>query len=88
VWEISIKSSIGKLTLPRGADIAAELERDGFTPLAIELEHAALIRELPDLHRDPFDRILVSQALSEGLTLVTADPQLEGYGATLLNATS
>jgi PIN domain nuclease of toxin-antitoxin system len=86
VWEIAIKSALGKLTLPRGADILEELDRDGFMPLAVEVEHAARLRELPLLHRDPFDRMLISQALSEGLTLVTADPQLEGYGVTLVDA--
>ena len=87
VWEIAIKSSMGKLTRPRGADIAAELEHDGFMPLAIEVAHAEGVRALPALHRDPFDRMLVSQALVEGLTLVTADSQLEGYGVALIDAT-
>jgi PIN domain nuclease of toxin-antitoxin system len=87
-WEIAIKTSLGKLTLPRGFDVAEELERDGFAPLAIEMEHAAGVSKLPGLHRDPFDRMLISQALAEGLTLVTADPQLEGYGVGLMNAQS
>ena len=85
-WEIAIKRSLGKLTLPRGFDIAGEIERDGFAPLAIEMEHAAGVLSLPALHRDPFDRMLISQALAEGLTLVTADPQLEGYGVGVMNA--
>jgi PIN domain nuclease of toxin-antitoxin system len=86
VWEMAIKSAIGKLALPRGADIADELERDGFIPLAVEVEHADGVRALPALHRDPFDRLLVSQAIAEGLTLVTADAQLAGYGVTLVDA--
>jgi PIN domain nuclease of toxin-antitoxin system len=85
-WEIAIKISLGKLTLPRGFDVAEEIERDGFAPLAIEMEHAAGVLRLPALHRDPFDRMLISQAIAEGLTLVTADPQLDGYGTTLMEA--
>ena len=85
-WEIAIKSSLGKLVLPRGFDIAEELDRDGFQSLAIEMAHAAGLVSLPSRHRDPFDRMLISQALAEGLTLVTADAQLDGYGARLMNA--
>jgi PIN domain nuclease of toxin-antitoxin system len=86
VWEIAIKSALGKLTLPRGVDVVAELERDGFIPLAIEIEHAVGLWNLRTLHRDPFDRMLISQAVAEGLTLVTADSQLDGYGVRLMNA--
>lgn len=88
VWEIAIKSALGKLRLPRGADIAREVERDGFVPLAIEIEHAAAVRTLPPHHRDPFDRMLVAQARTEGLTLVTADPELARYGLALFDATT
>ncbi|HEU4988181.1 MAG TPA: type II toxin-antitoxin system VapC family toxin [Gemmatimonadaceae bacterium] len=86
-WEISIKAAIGKLRLPRNADIAAELDRDGFQPLPVEIAHAAGVRALPDLHRDPFDRLLISQALAEGLTLVSADPALAHYGVPVVDAT-
>ena len=86
-WEIAIKSAIGKLVLPKGADIHAELERDGFVPLAVEIAHAEGVRALPPLHRDPFDRLLVAQALAEGLTLVTADPALGRYAVAVLDAT-
>jgi PIN domain nuclease of toxin-antitoxin system len=50
------------------------------------MEHAAGVLSLSLLHRDAFDRMLISQALAEGLTLVTADPQLEGYGVGLMHA--
>lgn len=83
-WEIAIKSALGKLTLPRGHDIVAELEKDGFLELPVHLSHALAVRKLPDIHRDPFDRMLVAQALSEGLSIVTGDRQLEGYSAPLL----
>lgn len=87
-WEVAIKSAIGKLVLPSGADVAAELERDGFQTLAVELAHAEALRGLPPLHRDPFDRMLVAQALVEGLTLVTADPALARYGVPTVDATA
>jgi PIN domain nuclease of toxin-antitoxin system len=85
-WEIAIKSSLGKLTLPRNASIEAELERDGFEPLAVEVAHAEALRGLPPLHRDPFGRMLVAQAKTEGLTLVTGDDQMEQYGIPVLIA--
>lgn len=86
VWEMSIKSALGKLSLPKGASIVHELELDGFLPLPIELEHAVRVGELPPEHRDPFDRMLVAQASIEGLTLVTADPHLRRYGVPLIDA--
>lgn len=86
-WEIAIKVSLGKLTLPPRADIAAELARDGFDVLAIELSHAAAVTELPRHHPDPFDRMLVAQARVEDLTLVTADAALARYGVSIMRAT-
>ncbi len=85
-WEIAIKISIGKLTLPPDADINAELELSGFLSLPIEIAHADHVRQLALLHRDPFDRLLVAQAIVEGLTLVTADTQLAGYGVSVADA--
>ena len=86
VWEISIKRSLGRLTLPRGADIEAELQRDGFLPLAIEIAHARALEALPNIHRDPFDRMLVAQAIVESLTFATADDALARYGIPLVRA--
>ncbi|MGH7668823.1 MAG: type II toxin-antitoxin system VapC family toxin [Gemmatimonadaceae bacterium] len=86
-WEIAIKVAIGKLSLPRAADIEAELARDGFLPLPVEIAHAEGMRALPDLHRDPFDRMLVAQARAEELTLVTANPALSGYDVPVVDAT-
>lgn len=85
-WEIAIKSALGKLALPAGADIEAELERDGFVPLPVEIVHALGVRALPALHGDPFDRLLVAQARAEGFTLVTADPALGRYGVPVMDA--
>lgn len=87
-WEISIKVAIGKLTLPRSADIAVELLESGFLALPVEIAHAEHVRLLPPLHRDPFDRLLVAQARLEALTLVTADGALAAYGIDVLDATA
>jgi PIN domain nuclease of toxin-antitoxin system len=88
VWEMSIKASLGKLTLPKDADIDAELESDGFVPLPVEIAHADGVRHLPPLHRDPFDRLLIAQAVAEGLTVVTADAALEVYDVSIFDATT
>jgi PIN domain nuclease of toxin-antitoxin system len=77
IWEASIKIGIGKLD----ADIdqlVAEID-SGFKELPVAARHAAMVTRLPDLHRDPFDRILVAQALCEPLRLLTADAVLRGY---------
>jgi PIN domain nuclease of toxin-antitoxin system len=55
---------------------------NGFSLIAISLEHAAGVADLPFHHRDPFDRLLVAQALAEGLSLVSADPIFRRYGVT------
>jgi PIN domain nuclease of toxin-antitoxin system len=57
------------------------LLRHGYEELPITGEHALLVRTLPALHKDPFDRMLIAQAQSEGLTLLTADKELAAYGA-------
>ncbi len=77
VWEIAIKRSLGKLEISDRWHTAAF--RD-FAELPITADHARRAGELPPHHRDPFDRVLVAQALTEGLTLVTADPAFEPYG--------
>ena len=86
-WEIAIKVSSGKLRPPRGASIEKELELDGFHPLPVRFYHAEAVRALPTIHGDPFDRMLVAQAKSEGLTLVTADGRLAAYVVPVLRAT-
>jgi PIN domain nuclease of toxin-antitoxin system len=85
-WEIAIKVGIGKLTLPKGADISAELVRSGFLELPVAVAHADDVRHLPALHADPFDRLLVAQARVEALTLVSADRQLSAYGIPVVDA--
>jgi len=84
LWEISIKVGIGKLT-PR-LDWEAYLPRMGAMLLPIQMEHAREVSRLPQLHRDPFDRMLVAQARVENLILVTGDKHLAEYDITVLPA--
>ncbi|MCC6133219.1 MAG: type II toxin-antitoxin system VapC family toxin [Acidobacteria bacterium] len=85
-WEIAIKWQKGRLTLPEPPDayVASRLQSNAILPLAVELQHAAAVAALPPLHSDPFDRLLVSQARMEDLTLVTGDPEIARYGVTTL----
>jgi PIN domain nuclease of toxin-antitoxin system len=79
IWEISIKAALGKLTAdPR--EVVASLGPAGFLPLAITEEHAARVAGLPPIHRDPFDRLLVVQAIVEPMRLLTTDTVLSAYG--------
>ncbi len=78
IWEASIKVGLGKLE----ADVdmlVSEIETSGFLELPVRVAHAAQVRNLPDIHRDPFDRLLVAQAMSEPLRLITSDGHLPKY---------
>ena len=77
-WEIAIKSALGKITA-RGR-VEDVLQDYGFVELPVFVRHADALRSLPSLHRDPFDRLLVAQAIVENLVLVSADPALRQYG--------
>jgi len=77
VWEIAIKRASGKLTFQ--ASPAKAIEKHGFLALPITIEHAEWAGSLPQLHRDPFDRLLVAQAHLEGMTLVSVDEQILRY---------
>ncbi|MEY3205674.1 MAG: hypothetical protein RLZZ21_2005 [Planctomycetota bacterium] len=79
IWEVSIKTALGTLTADP-AQLLAELEPAGFQLLPVTGEHAAAVALLPPLHNDPFDRMLVSQAKTEPLILLTNDSALGGYG--------
>jgi PIN domain nuclease of toxin-antitoxin system len=85
-WEIAIKVSIGKLTLhqPYQDFIDACLNKYGFMILPIEPKHAARLIGLPFHHKDPFDRLLVAQALVEDISINSNDAVLDGYGITRL----
>lgn len=82
VWEVSIKRSLGKLRAP--PDFAAILLESGAQPLPITLDHAAAVESLPWHHRDPFDRLLLAQALSEGAAIASRDEALLQYGVSLV----
>ncbi len=81
-WEIAIKSALGKLG--GRMDLAAIVEQSGFTQLPITFEHARLVRDLPRHHADPFDRILIAQAIAEDLALVSRDEALSAYDLKLV----
>ena len=77
VWEISIKKGLGKLFVPDNLQEEIRLHR--FTPLKISHDHAELAGMLPYIHNDPFDRMLIAQAIIEKLKLVTRDELMAGY---------
>ena len=77
-WEISIKKSLGKLEAPD--DLGQILGQEGFEELPITFFHGERAGELPPIHRDPFDRMLVAQAQAEGLDIVTRDENIPKYG--------
>ncbi len=83
-WEIAIKRAQGRLEAPQ--DLAAAVAKQSFRPLPISFQHAAAAGDLPTHHRDPFDRMLIAQAMVEGLTIMTRDPSFEAYGVPLLRA--
>ena len=82
VWEISIKRSLGKLTID--GDVCQHVREQWFRELPVDFGHAAEVENLPWHHKDPFDRLLVAQARCEGLTLVTADQALAKYDVPLM----
>ena len=84
IWEVSIKRSKGLLEVPD--DLEALVEDEGFTKLPISLFHAQQAGALPEIHRDPFDRMLIAQAQAEGLELVTADGIIPQYGVKVVSA--
>ena len=82
-WEIAIKFAKGQLRLEGPPDqvVPAARSRYGFASLAMDEDSALHVIKLPPLHADPFDRMLVSQAIVHGLTIVTPDPQITRYPA-------
>jgi len=85
-WEMQIKAQIGKLTQhKRWQDVIREqLRVNGFQLLRPELRHVEVLDRLPFHHKDPFDRLLIAQAIDEGLTLVTSDAKFSAYPVSLL----
>ncbi len=86
-WEISVKVALGKLTVPADPAVwlPARVRSLGFRSLDISTPHAIAVGALPNVHRDPFDRIMIAQAQVEGLTFVTRDPDNQKYPINVLN---
>jgi PIN domain nuclease of toxin-antitoxin system len=83
-WEISIKKALGKLAAPD--DLEHQVQAGGFTALPISIAHGIAAGQLTRHHEDPFDRMLIAQAIVEGLTIVTRDKRFDDYGVALLPA--
>jgi len=83
IWEIAIKAKLGRLDV-RDSDLVAEIEANGFAELAITARHAQSAGALPRHHDDPFDRMLIAQAQTEDLVVVTHDPKFRRYGVRIL----
>ncbi len=84
VWEVYIKQALGKLEAP--SDLVRQIELNRFEPLSITVSHAYAAGALPRHHDDPFDRMLVAQAMGEALVLLTGDPRMGNYGVETLAA--
>jgi PIN domain nuclease of toxin-antitoxin system len=82
LWEIGIKSAIGKMGLPDSFEpfIRRELDRNRIAILNLDLDHVFHAHTLPLHHRDPFDRMLAAQSLAEGIPVVGRDRELDAYG--------
>lgn len=87
-WEIAIKQSLGKLELARPAErwLPDVLKRTGYEVAELRLSAALRVRALPWHHKDPFDRLLIAQALDEGFTIVSRDAAFESYEVPILRA--
>jgi PIN domain nuclease of toxin-antitoxin system len=81
-WELGIKAKQGRFGQFSMVDTASEIW--GFASLPVQISHARLAGDLPLIHRDPFDRMLVAQAMIEGMTLVTSDNVLAAYNVPVL----
>ena len=81
-WEISIKKNLGKLKAPD--DISSIIDDEGFEEMAITGFHGEQAGDLPNYHKDPFDRVIIAQAQAEGLVIVTNDAQFAKYGIKIM----
>lgn len=85
IWEIAIKSSLERDDFKVDTSLFRRALLDnGYVELPISGEHAAMLTVLPPLHKDPFDRMLIAQAITEGMTLLTVDPAFAGYPGPIL----
>jgi PIN domain nuclease of toxin-antitoxin system len=83
-WEIAIKKSLGKLTAPD--DLEVQIENNNFQPLPITITHGLAIEKLPNHHNDPFDRIIIVQAIAESMTVVTRDKKFNLYNILIIKS--
>lgn len=81
-WEIGIKAALGKVTVPD--NLSTVVLENRFTPLSITIPHTIHIASLPPIHKDPFDRILISQAIVEDLVIATADIEIKKYNVQVI----
>lgn len=87
IWEITIKRALAKKDFPVDAEpLRRGLLENGYVELAITGEHALRVASLPKLHKDPFDRLLLAQAIVEGFVLLTSDKKLAKYGSPTMKA--
>ena len=82
LWEVAIKRRLGRLSAPE--ELPEVIAEEGFNWLPVTPEHAWAVASLPDHHRDPFDRLLIAQAMSEALPIVTAEPRFAEYDVEVL----
>jgi PIN domain nuclease of toxin-antitoxin system len=87
-WEIAIKYRLGKLRLPEppASYVPDRMRRSGTSALPVDHAHTLRTADLPDHHRDPFDRVLIAQAQLLDLSIITADAQLSAYDVTVVAA--
>ena len=85
VWEIAIKFALGRGDMPvSGQDAVRYFQESGYRFLPVDVDHALAVESLPTHHQDPFDRILVAQALVEPMRLMTHDPLVASYSDTII----
>lgn len=85
IWEIAIKHRLGRGSMPvSGNEALGYFQEAGYRMLSVSAEHAAYVDNLPSIHTDPFDRILIAQAKCEPMTFITHDSLLSGYGEMIM----
>lgn len=85
LWEISVKHRIGKME-ESGAEVMAALDDEGITMLGLKPMHLRVLEAMPLIHRDPFDHLIIAQALAERCAIITDDAQFSAYGVRCLSA--
>ncbi len=83
-WEIAIKQSLGKLKIPKGIEVV--LEKNSFTELSISILHSRAVAQLPSIHGDPFDRLLIAQTICEKASIITRDKIFSKYHIPVIKA--